>query len=409
MEKKKLKIAYFMDNFFPQVNGVVTSSINTCFEMARKGHNIFAVTLKPESFSDYKEDYFPFPVYFQKGFPAEFYPDFSFTYPFDKEVFKKTKEFNPDIIHFHAPFTIGYQAIRIARKLKIPVIGTFHTFFAEKEYLSIVGLEKWSILQKIGWWYSNNFFNRCDAVVSPGIQTARILKENGLKTYLEIISNGVEVDKYSNFNFKNDLNINIKNNEDWIVYIGRVSKEKCIDTLIDAIEIVINKNSNARLLVVGGGPYLENLRNIIVQRKINDKVVITGMIPNKKLLESGILKKMKIFVTASTSENQPMTILESIMFGLPIVGVNARGVPELIENNGFVVEPNNPQEMAEKILEILFNEELRLKFSKRSLELSDKYNIRNTSQKMEDLYYRVIENYVYNKSLSSNNLEIIRN
>ncbi len=390
MEEKKLKIAYFMDNFFPQVNGVVTSSINTCFEVSRRGHQIFAVVVRPQSFDNYPEDYFPFPIYFQKGFPAQFYPDFSFTYPFDKEVLKKTKEFKPDIIHFHAPFTIGYQAIRIARILKVPVIGTFHTFFAEPEYLSIVGLEKWTILQKIGWWYSNNFFNRCDAVVSPGKQTAKILQQHRLKSYLEIISNGVEVDKYKNFNFKNDLNIDIKDDEDWIVYIGRVSKEKCIDTLINAIEIVMSKNKKAKFLVIGDGPYKENLKKIVVEKKIEDRVVIAGMIPNKKLLESGILKKMRIFVTASTSENQPMTILEAIMFGLPIVGVNAKGVPELIEDNGFIVEPDNSQQMAEKILEILNNDQLREKFSKKSLQLADKYNIRNTTDKMLDLYYRVI-------------------
>ncbi|HOJ64084.1 MAG TPA: glycosyltransferase [Spirochaetota bacterium] len=404
MEKKKLRIAYFMDNFFPQVNGVVTSSINTCFEMARRGHEIFGVTIKPEDFKDYPEDYFPFPVYFQDGFPAEFYPDFYFTYPFDKNVFIKIKEFNPDIIHFHAPFTIGYQAIRIARKLKVPVVGTFHTFFAEKEYLSIVGLEKWTILQKIGWWYSNNFFNRCDAVVSPGIQTAKILKENGLKSYLEIISNGVDVDKYKNFNFKNDLNIEIKDDEQWILYVGRVSKEKCIDTLIDAVEIAMNKNSKIRLLVVGGGPYISQLEKIAINKKIRDKIVITGLIPNKKLLESGIFKKMKVFVTASTSENQPMTILEAIMFGLPIIGVNARGVPELIEDNGFIVEPNNPEKLAEKILELLSCEELRLRFSKKSLELSEKYNIKNTSDKMETLYYRLIEAKIKNLNLELINL-----
>ena len=91
-----------------------------------------------------------------------------------------------------------------------------------------------------------------------------------------------------------------------------------------------------------------------------------------------------------------MTILESIMFGLPIVGADAKGNPELIEDNGFKVRPNDIDDMAEKIIALLSNEQLRINFSNRSVYLRDKYNIANTSTKMEELYNKVISNF--NKS-----------
>lgn len=388
---KKLNIAYFLDNFYPQVNGVVTSSINTCSEMSKRGHRVLAVAPKPFDLKNYPEDYFPYDIVFQDGFPAYFYPDFNFTYTFDNRIYKKLKEFKPDLIHFHAPFTLGYQAIRIAKKLKVPVVGTFHTFFAEPEYLKLIGMENNKFLQNFGWFYSNNFFNKCDMAVSPGKATAEILKKNKLKTPIQIISNGVECMKYQNFNCSYKLTFSYKEEFDYILYIGRVSQEKDIDILLDSLTILLKKKKNTILVVVGGGPSIEDLKKRSVELGIKDNVIFTGMIPNKDLLESGLLKKVKLFVTASTSENQPMTILESIMFGLPIVGVDARGVPELVEGNGFIVKPKDPEALAEKMYEILSNEKLRETFSKRSLELSEKYDIRNTSDVMEKMYMSLLD------------------
>ncbi|MBP7552626.1 MAG: glycosyltransferase [Spirochaetes bacterium] len=388
---KKLNIAYFLDNFYPQVNGVVTSSINTCSEMSKRGHRVLAVAPKPFDLKNYPEDYFPYDIVFQDGFPAYFYPDFNFTYTFDNKIYKKLKEFKPDLIHFHAPFTLGYQAIRIAKKLKVPVVGTFHTFFAEPEYLKLIGMENNKFLQNFGWFYSNNFFNKCDMAVSPGKATAEILKKNKLKTPIQIISNGVECMKYQNFNCSYKLTFSYKEEFDYILYIGRVSQEKDIDILLDSLTILLKKKKNTILVVVGGGPSIEDLKKRSVELGIKDNVIFTGMIPNKDLLESGLLKKVKLFVTASTSENQPMTILESIMFGLPIVGVDARGVPELVEGNGFIVKPKDPEALAEKMYEILSNEKLRETFSKRSLELSEKYDIRNTSDVMEKMYMSLLD------------------
>ena len=392
--KNKLNIAFFLDNFYPQINGVVTSSLNTIFELSKRGHNIFGIVPRTNhNIFNYPDDYFPFNIQTHKGFSAYLYPDFIFTFPFSLKIIKVMKNFKPDIIHFHAPLTIGYKAIRCARKFKIPLVGTFHTFFAEPEYLSIIGMEKSKFLYKAAWLYSNQFFSRCDAVISPAKATAKILKEKNNINKIHIIPNGVEVQKYKKFNFEySKFPLNPKKNEDWILYIGRISKEKCLNVLLDAVNIAMKKRNNLKLLIVGDGPYKNEFQKKCKEKNINERVFFSGMIPNKDLLESGIIKKMKLFITASTSENQPMTILESIMFGLPIIGVDAKGIPELINNNGFLVPPNDPEKMAKKILEILENKTIHKKFSDRSLELSSKYDIEITTNKIEELYYKLIQN-----------------
>jgi len=391
---KKLKIAYYLDNFYPQVNGVVTSSVNTAFEFVRRGHEVYGIAPDFKEKKDYPNDYFPFPLLLLYGFNAFFYPDFVFTYPFSGKLLRTMKNFKPDIIHFHAPISLGYQAITNARKLNIPVIGTFHTFFAEPEYLSVINQQNNKFLQNFGWWYSNQFFNRCNAVVSPGKATANFLYQKNLNNEIHIISNGVDFQKYKNFNFnKSIMPVKIEKNEDWILFVGRISKEKCLDVLIDALIYILKKRKNVKLLIVGDGPYKNDLKKIASENNISENIHFTGSMPNKVLLESGIFKNVKLFATPSTSENQPMTILESMMFGLPVVGADAKGIPELIEGNGFLVPPHDPKSMAESILKIMENKNLYNEFSAKSIELSKKYNIRNTSDKMESLYYNVIEEY----------------
>lgn len=390
---KRLKIAYFFDNYFPQVNGVVTSSINTANEMFKRGHSVMAVAPITKPFCNYPDDYFKHPIVFQKGFEASFYPDFIFTYPFSTTIISDIKKFSPDIIHFHAPFTIGFQAIRIAKILRIPVVGTFHTFFAEPEYLKVINMEKSKFLRSFGWFYSNQFFDRCDLVVSPGIATADFLIKENLKTPVKIISNGVEVNKYKDFKFTNKYPVKIDSENDYLIYVGRISEEKCLDVMFKAIDIIKEKNKRIRLIIVGGGPYLSKYKKTVEEMNLNHFIHFTGMIPNKDFLESGLLSKMKLFVTPSTSENQPMTILESIMFGLPIVGADAKGIPELVEGNGLVFKPGDYIDMAGKISLLLENDDLRIKFANKSLELREKYNIVNTTAKMEDLYYNALSRH----------------
>ena len=88
-----------------------------------------------------------------------------------------------------------------------------------------------------------------------------------------------------------------------------------------------------------------------------------------------------------------MTIIEAIAFGLPIVGVNAKGVPELIEDNGIIVEPNQPPLLADAIMKILNDPALHKQYSDRSIALSEKYDIANTTKKMLELYEKTIKEY----------------
>jgi len=385
-------VAFFVDNFYPQFNGVLTSYMNTLNELARRGHEILVVAPKIASCRRYDPKSFPYPLLYKKGIPAFFYPDFRLTWPFSPTSVACTRRFAADVIHFHSPLTIALQGIATARLLQIPLIGTFHTFFAETEYLKVVGLQEWRWLIKAGWWYNNLLYDKCDVVISPAKWTAAELTAHKARARIRVIPNGIEFSRYANLvPDRAALPVSLPPEAEIVIYVGRVSREKSIDVLIKAMERVMPLRPRAHLVIVGDGPARRELTDFAAARGLADRVTFTGMIKNDQLLGSGLLAQAKVFATASTSENQPMTILEAMIFGLPIVGVDARGVPEMIQDNGFVCPPDNPGQMGECLLRLLVDEELRRDMSLVSKRLAAEYSIERTTNRLVDLYRETID------------------
>lgn len=392
MASDRLRVAFFVDNFYPQFNGVLTSYMNTINELARRGHEILVVAPKIASQKRYDPSGFPYPLLYKRGIPAFFYPDFRLTWPFSITSLLKTRQFEADIIHFHSPLTIAMQGISTARMLKVPLVGTFHTFFAETEYLKVVGLEDWRWLVNAGWWYNNLLYDACDVVVSPARWTAADLVAHGLRTKVEVIPNGIEFSRYADIVPRRDLMpVALPEGAESIIYVGRISREKSIDVLIKSMPFILSTRPLAHLIIVGDGPARRELEELVREMDLTEKVTFTGMIKNEVLLASGLLGEAKVFATASTSENQPMTILEAMIFGLPIVGVDARGVPEMISGNGFVCPPGDPAAMSRAIAAILCDEDTRCRMSQASKELAREYSIERTTERMVALYRRAIE------------------
>ena len=392
MSGDRLKVAFFVDNFYPQFNGVLTSYMNTVRELSRRGHEVLVVAPKIASKRRYDPKSFPYPLLYRRGVPAFFYPDFRVSWPFSLTSLLHTRRFAADVVHFHSPLTIAMQGITTARLLGIPIVGTFHTFFAEREYLRVVGLEDWGWLVKAGWWYNNLFYNACDVVVSPSRWTAAELRAHGVRPRIVVIPNGIEFSRYARLEEEERAaSIPLPEEAEIVLYVGRVSREKSLEVLIEAMSHLVPVRPRAHLVIVGDGPARGELAELVRARGLESRVIFTGFIRNEVLLSSGLFGAAKVFATPSTSENQPMTILEAMVFGLPIVGVDARGVPEMIEGNGFVCPPGDARAMAARIHQILADEGLRSRMSAASKRLAEEYSIGKTTDKLLLIYREAIE------------------
>ncbi len=168
--------------------------------------------------------------------------------------------------------------------------------------------------------------------------------------------------------------------------MGRVSHEKNIGVLIKSMIKVQAKHPDSKLIIVGGGPDQTNLENLA--RKLGVNALFTGLKKGQELLDW--VYAGDVFVTASTTENQPISILEAMGCGRAMIGVNAKGIPELIINNknGLIAKPNNSEDLSRKILRLIEDSSKRNYFEKESLKLIKKYSIKLISPIWENLYER---------------------
>lgn len=384
-----MNIAIFTDTFLPQVNGVVTATINIAKGLAERGHKVHIIA--PKNYSPNRE--FKFKNVFVKrihGVPAAFYEGFKLTSPFNVGLMSYIADNKIDVIHFQTPSTIGINAILLAKLMNLPLIGTFHTFIAHPEYRKHAKLD-FKFLDNFSWSYIRGNYNRCDLITSPSNETKKELLKRGLKNPIRVISNGINFKMFDNSKVA-QIKKKYGRNSKLILFVGRIAYEKNIFFLIDSFEKVTKKVRNAKLLIVGSGPQISELKKIVISKNLLGKVFLLGEINHEKLVKSSIFKACDIFATASITENQPMTVLEAQANGLPCVGLNKMGMKDLIKNNynGYLVKPEDKEEFSNKIIELLSNKKLLKKMKKNTLEMIKQHNLQEVINQWEQAYLHVI-------------------
>jgi glycosyltransferase involved in cell wall biosynthesis len=200
-----MRIAIFSDAFLPQINGVVTSTLGFAKGLAAKGHKILIIAAKPKEpvKCDFGKN---ISVKFVPSARAFFYEDFRITCPYTLGLVRLLKKFKVDVIHFETQFTLGLEAILCAKILKVPLVGTFHTYITEPGYLKHVHLdvllEKYKFMKTITWGYSNFFYNHCNLVISPSFETKRQLEKYGVKKPITVLFNGIDLQRFKHINLK---------------------------------------------------------------------------------------------------------------------------------------------------------------------------------------------------------------
>ena len=187
---------------------------------------------------------------------------------------------------------------------------------------------------------------------------------------------------------------NDKKQNNYLLYFGRLSKEKGIDILIKAMALV---NSNIKLKIVGDGSEKENLKKMAEKLKINSQIQFLDH-KNQNELKKIIKNSLTVIVPSQWYENCPLSILEAFSFGKSVVASNLGGISELVEEEktGFLFEPGNAKDLAEKINLLLASEgdttscrlqdKLNLMGKFAQEEIEKKYNPEIHYQKLMEIY-----------------------
>jgi glycosyltransferase involved in cell wall biosynthesis len=387
-----MRIAIFTDTFLPTVDGVVSATLNLSKGLADRGHKVYIIAPKSG-----KKEVFSYKNIIVKrvsSVKAFFYKDYSFTSIFNLEIFNYLKKEKIDLIHFQTPISLGMEAILISKLLKVPLVGTFHTFFMDPQYLEHIKVNN-RFVQGVSWTYARFYYNQCDLITCPSESTRKELLSHDFNQPLEVISNGIDFGIFKNPDWKKVRKKFLKKMNYLLLFVGRIAHGKNINYLLDCFKLVVKKVPDAVLLIVGDGPQMDEVKQKIKKLNLEKNIIFTGKIPHEDLVKSSIYKACDLFVTASTTENQPMTVLEAQVNGLPCVGISERGVKDLVKNgyNGFLARDGNKKEFADKIVKILLDKKLRKKMRENTIKEIEKHKLSKVISVWEKEYSKLIKNH----------------
>jgi glycosyltransferase involved in cell wall biosynthesis len=194
----------------------------------------------------------------------------------------------------------------------------------------------------------------------------KVLELGIAKDKIYITPNAVDTRKFNPQNLETPPEIKLNRNKPTILFVGNLVFQKGVEYLLEAKKIM---NSDSELLIVGEGP-LRNRLEEMVQKEGISGVIFTGARRDVEM----IMPSADVFVLPSISEGFPITILEALASGVPVVATKVGGVEEVMnEQVGKMVKPADPVDLQEALDLILQDEKLRLKMGKKAREHALKY------------------------------------
>jgi glycosyltransferase involved in cell wall biosynthesis len=344
-----MNILFISDVFFPRVNGVSTSINTFATELRALGHQ---VTLIAPSYTDedkHEEWIVRVPshkIYFD---PEDRLMNFGKL----KALLPWIRDKHFDVIHIHTPFTAHYVGIHFGKKLDIPVVETYHTFFEDYLHHYLPFIPQF-ISRKLARTISRRQCNAVDGIVSPSKPMLDVLKQYGIKTLAEVVATGLDDSSFASvdgehFRMSHDIPLA----QPMLLFVGRVAHEKNIGFLLEMHVELIKKHPDALLVITGEGPAEESIKHSIEKLGISNKVRMIGYLDRGHELIA-CYKAADIFVFASKSETQGLVLLEAMAQGTAVVAIAELGTKSiLIEGEGVLIAKDDINDFADKVSALL--------------------------------------------------------
>lgn len=345
-----MRIGLFTDTYFPQVSGVATSIKTLKRELEKLGHTVFIFTTTDKDVNRYED----WQIIRIPSIPFFAFKDRRVAYRGFSKALEIAKQYQLDIIHTQTEFSLGLLGIWIAKELRIPVVHTYHTQYEDYvRYIANGRLIRPSMVKYI----ARGFMSDLDGVVCPSEIVYDLLVDYKVKVEKRIIPTGIELAKFERpeISWENvealRSKLGISPQETMLLSLSRISYEKNIQAVLAALPTVLEENPAVKLVVAGDGPYLPDLKEQARSLGLEEAVFFTGMIaPSETAL---YYKAADFFISASTSETQGLTYLESLASGTPIIAHGNPYLDNLISNQMFGTLYYGERDLAGAILEAI--------------------------------------------------------
>ena len=384
-----MRIGMMADLYKPHVSGVTNYIALNKRYLESEGHEVYVFTFGDE---DYQED--EPNVIRSPGLPiSDTGMHFSLRYTREARRTLRTM----DVAHVHHPFISGSIALRYCRVNRIPIIFTNHTRYDlyAKAYLPfLVDMIGVAALKA----YLLSFCRSCDLVVSPSAGMKDVLKDMGIDVPIDVVPNGVDIKPFldpveplerAEFGFQAQDVI--------LVYMGRLGPEKNLSFLLRSFAGIAQAYDNVQLMLIGVGPTKADLQDQVKYMGIEGRVRFTGLVPYDQMPR--YLAIGDAFVTASITEVHPLSVIEAMAAGLPVLGIDSPGIGDTIQDGvtGYLIPKEDLAAYTAQMVRLVVDQKQREQMSGEARKSVTSYAIENTTQMMLERYQKVIEDVSHRK------------
>lgn len=378
-----MRIGMMADLYKPHVSGVTNYIALNKSYLEQLGHQVFVFTFSAGDYVDEETNIIRSPSL----------PLLDTGYYFNLRYTKAARRLlqTMDVVHVHHPFLSGPLALLYCRPRGIPIVFTNHTRYDlyAQAYLPVMpDIVGNAALQS----YLPSFCRACDLVISPSEGMRKVLVQFGVDVPIQVVPNGVDLKPFANpAQPVTRQELGFQPQDIVLLFVGRLGPEKNLDFLLRSFAGAIQAYDNLRLVLIGSGPAREDLEDRATRSGIQHAVRFTGPVAYHQLPR--YMAMADAFVTASVTEVHPLTVIEAMAAGLPVVGINSPGVGDTVINDqtGYLVPEEDLAMFTAKMIRIAVDTSNRQRMGQQARIEAQKYAIERTSQLLMEQYERVVQ------------------
>lgn len=362
-----MKIIFFVYNFPPKwLAGTELSTYSIAEYIAKRGHEVHIITsLDPGLPKHSSEKNFFIHRLLYYSFP------FLGSQLFRLFVIREILKINPDIIHVQAIFaSIPIILIKVLFNYPLVIYARGSDVYLPS-HLS-------KITRKI-------LLKKADRVIALTEHMKDTIQEF-YSDKIVVIPNGVDSRFFSSETVKTEKDLLVRE----LLFVGRLDPVKGISFLLHAVALIKKKYPDVHLTIIGDGKEKKTLLKLIERLNISNNIIFLGAISHERIHYH--MNRSKIFILPSLSEGFPLAILEAMAAGLPIIASSIGGIIEIIDDglNGFLVEPKNPEDIAEKVIYLFQNEHIWQKISLNCRKKAGDYSWNSVVESLIEIYEDIV-------------------
>jgi len=388
-----MRIGIFTDCYYPQVNGVVTSVLMLEEELIKLGHEVTIITVKVPNHIEEKNN-----ILRVSSIPFIKWSEFRLAVPFHLDILRQIKNMNFDLIHTHTEFSVGLLGKYMAKLYNIPSIHTYHTMY--EDYTHYIYNLKYgknfvrNVIKKTSMAYVKQY----DGVIAPTDKTYTALRSYGVTNDIYVVPTGIDLKQFARYPKNHPVLQDIY--EQWglskdhkiILSLGRISEEKSVHTIIHQLPALLEHDPNIRLIIVGDGPYRAKLEKLVEKLYISDYVIFVGQVPFDEV--SYYYSIADVFVSASQTETQGLTIMEAMATEIPVIVYDDLNIKGIVIDNISGRLFKSEEELSQKLLDCFANEEESKRLAKKGQLIVRSLSKEAYGKNAENVYIKLVNQSV---------------